>query len=60
MSPLGERRVLLSGNRVQNKQILGTLDELGVSYLIVALSPDGKASVTDQIDGMRMLFEDVR
>jgi probable F420-dependent oxidoreductase len=60
MSPLGERRVLLSGNRVQNKQILQTLNELDVSYLVVALSPDGKASVTDQIDGMKMLLEDVR
>jgi probable F420-dependent oxidoreductase len=60
MSPFGERRVLLSGNHVQNKQILETLNELDVSYLVVALSPDGKASVTDQIDGMKMLLEDVR
>jgi hypothetical protein len=58
-SPLGERRVLLSGNRVQNKQILRTLSELGVSYLVVSLSPDGKASVADQINGMNMILEDI-
>jgi len=58
-SPLGERRVLLSGNRAQNKQILNTLKELGVSYLVVALSPDGKASAADQIDGMKMILEDI-
>jgi len=58
-SPRGERRVLLSGNRAQNKQILNTLKELGVSYLVVALSPDGKASAADQIDGMKMILEDI-
>jgi hypothetical protein len=60
LSPQGERRVLLSGNRAQNKEIIQTLEKLGVSYLVVALSPDGKASVDNQIDGMRMILEDVR
>jgi probable F420-dependent oxidoreductase len=58
-SPLGEKRVLLSGNRTQNKRILQTLTELGVSYLVVAISPDGKASVADQIDGMQRILEDI-
>ena len=60
LSPQGERRVLLSGNRTQNKEIIQTLEKLGVSYLVAALSPDGKASVDDHIDGMRMILEDVR
>ena len=59
-SPQGERRVLLSGNRVQNQEILRALEGLGVSYLVVALGPDGKASVANQIDGMKMILEDVR
>jgi len=60
LSPQGERRVLLSGNRAQNKEIIRTLEKLGVSYLVVALSPDGKASIADQMDGMKMILEDVR
>jgi len=59
-SPQGERRVLLSGNRAQNKQILQTLNEIGVAYLVVALSPDGKAPVANQIEGMKMILEDTR
>ena len=58
-SPQGERRVLLSGNRAQNKEIIRTLEELGVAYLVVAISPDGKASIANQIDGMKMVLEDV-
>jgi len=58
-SPLGERRVILSGNRAQNKQTLNTLKDLDVSYLVVALSPDGKTSAADQIYGMKMILEDI-
>ncbi len=57
-SPQGQRRVMLSANRKENKRILERLEELGVSYLVVALSPDGKAAVSDQIEGLKMIAED--
>ena len=54
-SPLGERRIMLSGNLAQNKQILSSLEELGVSYMVAVPSPDGRASVSNQIDSIRTL-----
>src|SRR3989454_2726630 len=60
LSPQGERRVLLSGNRAENRQILQELNEEEVTYLVVVLSPDGKVSVANQIEGMRMILEDTR
>jgi probable F420-dependent oxidoreductase len=54
-SPLGERRIMLSGNLAQNKQILSSLEELGVSYLVAVPSPDGKVSVANQVDAIKTL-----
>jgi len=54
-SPLGERRIMLSGNHAQNKKILSSLEQLGVSYIVAVPSPDGKASVSDQIDSIKTL-----
>ncbi len=58
LSPQGQRRVMLSANRAQNRRILEGLEELGVSYAVVSPSPDGKATVSAQIDGLRMISED--
>ena len=54
-SPLGERRIMLSGNQAQNKQILSSLEQLGVSYVVAVPSPDGKASVPNQIESIKAL-----
>jgi hypothetical protein len=54
-SPLGERRIMLSANQAQNKQIISSLEELGVSYVVAVPSPDGKASVSDQMDAIKAL-----
>jgi len=54
-SPLGERRIMLSGNQAQNKQILSSLEELGVSYVVAVPSPDGKASVSNQVESIKTL-----
>src|SRR6266705_3357356 len=54
-SPQGERRIMLSGNQAQNKQILSRLEELGVSYIVAVPSPDGKASVPNQVDSIKTL-----
>jgi probable F420-dependent oxidoreductase len=56
-SPLGERRIMLSGSKAQNKQILSRLEELGVSYIVAVPSPDGKASVSNQMDAVRTLSQ---
>ncbi|TMI16622.1 TIGR03619 family F420-dependent LLM class oxidoreductase [Candidatus Bathyarchaeota archaeon] len=54
-SPQGEKRIMLSGNQAQSKQILSRLEELGVSYMVAVPSPDGKASVQNQIDAIKTL-----
>src|SRR3990172_323482 len=41
--PQGERRLLLSGNMAENKRIISDLEELGVTQMVVAPSPNGKA-----------------
>jgi len=54
-SPQGERRVMLSGNRTENKKILSGLEQLGVSYIVAVPSPDGKATVPNQVDAIKTL-----
>lgn len=54
-SPLGEKRIMLAGNTAQNKQILASLEELGVSYTVAVPSSDGTASVSNQIDAIKTL-----
>jgi alkanesulfonate monooxygenase SsuD/methylene tetrahydromethanopterin reductase-like flavin-dependent oxidoreductase (luciferase family) len=54
-SAQGERRIMLSGNQAQNKQILADLEQLGVSYMVAVPSPDGKARVPNQVDAINTL-----
>jgi len=58
LSAQGERRVMLSSNREENGKVMEGLEKLGVSYAVLVPSPDGKTSVTDQVDGLRMIAED--
>ena len=57
-SPQGMRRVMLSGNMTENKRMIDSLEQLGISYLVMALSPDGKATVTSQVEGLKMIAKD--
>jgi hypothetical protein len=57
VSPQGERRLILSGNMQQNKDIISQLERLGVTYVLVAPSPDGKVPIPDQVQSLRMLSE---
>jgi len=57
-SPLGEKRVMLSSNREENRNIMKRLEWLGVSYAVIAPNPDGRVSVADQLSGMKMITED--
>lgn len=54
-SPQGEKRIMLSGNQAENKQILSGLEQVGVSYIVASPNPDGKASVPNQIEAIRTL-----
>jgi probable F420-dependent oxidoreductase len=54
-SPQGERRIMLSGNQAENKKILSGLEQLGVSYIVAVPSPDGKASLPNQVDAIKTL-----
>ncbi len=57
-SPLGQRRILLSANQAENNQIINGLRELGIAYLVLVLSPDGKATVSTQIEAMKTIAQD--
>jgi probable F420-dependent oxidoreductase len=59
-SPQGEKRIMLSGNQDQNKQILSALEKLGVSYIVASPNPDGKATVQNQVDAIKTLSKLVR
>ena len=52
----GEKRVMLSGNRKENGRIIEELASLGVGYVVVATSPDGKVPVENQLDSLRMIY----
>lgn len=56
-SPQGERRLILAGNMNENGKIISELEKLGVSYMLVTPSPDGKVPVADQVESLRMLAE---
>ena len=58
LSPLGEKRILLSSNRSENRNIFERLETLGVSYAVVVPSPDGKISVEDQAKGLQMIAQE--
>jgi probable F420-dependent oxidoreductase len=53
VSPQGERRVVLSGNVKDNESILEQIQNLGVSYVLLAPDPLGNLSVPRQIDGLQ-------
>jgi hypothetical protein len=55
--PRGDRRLLLSGNMAENQRVISELEELGVSYLVVVPSPNGKVPISDQVESLRMLSE---
>ncbi len=51
----GQRRVILSSDMAQNRTILETLEALGVSYLVLVPSPDGRATVSDQVESLKTI-----
>src|SRR6266567_4736199 len=58
VSAKGERRVILSSNRAENRKVMERLETLGVAYAVLVPSPDGKGTVADQLDGIRTIARD--
>jgi len=58
VGPTGERRILLSGNMLENHGIVEELEKLGVSTAIVVPSPDGKISTEGQIQSIRTFAQE--
>ncbi|MDG6916003.1 MAG: TIGR03619 family F420-dependent LLM class oxidoreductase [Nitrososphaerota archaeon] len=56
VGPQGERRVMLSGNRQETGRLIEELASLGVTYMVIATSPDGKVPLESQLDSLRMIY----
>ena len=57
VGPQGDRRLILSGNMAENKNIVAELQKLGVSYILVTTSPYGTTTTDDQIESLKILSE---
>ena len=57
VGPQGDRRLILSGNMAENKNIVAELQRLGVSYILVTTSPYGTTTTDDQIESLKRLSE---
>ena len=53
----GDRRFMLSGDMKANKEAIAELEKLGVKQMIVVPSPEGRTSVSDQVESLRLLAE---
>ncbi|MDA4122549.1 MAG: TIGR03619 family F420-dependent LLM class oxidoreductase [Thaumarchaeota archaeon] len=51
----GDRRLQFCGDREANRIILNTLEELRVEGIVVATNPTGKASIEDQVEGLKLV-----
>ena len=57
VGPQGDRRIILSKNMTENKNTISELQKLGVSYMLLAPSPEGKTDVADQVESLRAISE---
>ncbi len=49
----GEKRIIVSGNMIENENIISELEKLGVSKAVLVTSPDGKIPAETQLQSMR-------
>lgn len=49
ISPLGDKRLILTGDMKQNERTISDLAEIGVRYFVVSPSPDGKVPLKEQL-----------
>ena len=52
-----ERRLLLAGSMVENKNTVNELEKLGVTYMLLVPSPDGNVPIADQVVSLRAISE---
>src|SRR5208337_4271288 len=57
VGPQGDRRLILSGNMLENKSTISELQKLGVSYARVTPSPSGTTTLADQVESLRAISE---
>jgi probable F420-dependent oxidoreductase len=53
ISHQGDKRLILTGDMVENRTTISELTGVGVQYVVVSPSPDGKVPVQEQLDGLR-------
>jgi hypothetical protein len=58
LSPQGMKRLILSADMEQNREILERLEALGVSSLVLVPSPDGKASADQQTESLKVFAKE--
>jgi len=59
IGPQGERRLILTGNMTENRNVLSELAKMGVVYSLIATSPDGKATLEEQLESLTRLSDEV-
>lgn len=57
VGPQGDRRLVLSANMSENRSIVSELQNLGVSYMLLASSPGGRSKVADQVESLKAISE---
>ena len=57
LGPQGERRIMLSGNMIENRRTISELESMGVSQALLSTSPDGRVTKEHQ---MKSLIEIAR
>ncbi len=58
VSARGQRRVILSSDREGNRRMIATLEGLGVSYLVLVPSPDGRITASDQMESLSKIADE--
>jgi len=58
-SPLGEKRLILTGDMLQNEKTISELADIGIKYFVVSPSPDGKVPVREQLVALKKFHRHV-
>ena len=60
IGPQKDRRILLSGNMRENKELIGEFEKLGVSYAVLVPNPLGKFPIDHQLGSIRAFAKGIR
>jgi len=59
VGPQGDKRLILTVDMNENREIISELTEIGVEYFLISPSPDGKVPVEAQLDGLTQFCDEV-